>query len=516
MSNISVRVYTREPVEGKYPNGLSYSVHLSFVKEGKETPLHNNYGLLFPKAGVNADNVIVPVFLGEARIAGVQIEGKYKYIITGTDLLSTGEENAETKGCFWSFCTEDFLTFEEWGLLEEGELRQRTGRAVNCLRESDFVTISAQMAEAMLREWNPLQFREILTTPKEREKTGKISVLYSDGSIHEKMVQDIPSLQYPLAKGFGDPVVLLWKDEYYFIATNDNVNDIGLYVRKAHNLEDLFADDVKMHIILDRDEKRELIQTFWAPEFHIIGGELYVLFAVSGQQWGPQCHLMKLKENGDILKAEDWEDPVRIRRADGGFLGQNGITLDMTYVRSGMRHYYVWSYREHIGSPLDTGSMLMVAEFSEQCPEQIITEPVCLSRPLYGFENTCGTINNEGPYAFYHNGTIYLSYSGGDARGYLYSIGMLTAKDGADLCNLSVWEKAKTPVLSFASVPGEYGPGHNSFFCDRNGDWWIAYHATPSYGDRGISSAIRRVHFDRNGKPRFDLAREEDLPEQYR
>ena len=155
--------------------------------------------------------------------------------------------------------------------------------------------------------------------------------------------------------------------------------------------------------------------------------------------------------------------------------------------------------------------MIMIAEFDPKDPGRIITDPVCLSRPLYGFENLCGTINNEGPYAFYHDGTIYLSYSGADARGYLYVVGMLTAKDGDDLTDPAVWTKAKTPALSFASVPGEYGPGHNSFFCDRNGDWWIAFHGTTGFEERVISSGMRRIHFDRNNKPRFDLSREDDL-----
>lgn len=160
--------------------------------------------------------------------------------------------------------------------------------------------------------------------------------------------------------------------------------------------------------------------------------------------------------------------------------------------------------------------MLMVAEFSREHPDRIINDPVCISRPLYGFENVRGTINNEGPYAFYHGGTIYLTYSGGDARGYLYCICLLTAADGEDLCNPEVWQKAKTPVAHFASVSGEYGPGHNSFFQDRNGDWWIAFHGCRFYEEKVISSAIRRVHIDSNGKPRFDLAGEEDLPTHYR
>lgn len=499
-----IKVYSREPIEGEYPNGLSYSVHMSIVREGEEKPLKNNYGLLFPKASVNEQNVIIPRFLKDVRIS--KSETRSKFFITASDVSGDGTINSENMDSLWCFCTKDFLSFEELGLLKTKEIVSISGLDEEKLRGSDMVEVSSEMEKAIEDYQNPLTFKSMEGD----------TVTYSDGSTHKKDIKNYPNLKFPLARGFGDPVVLLWEDEYYFIATNDNLNDIGLYVRKARELDDLFREDTPMYLILDKDEKRGLIQTFWAPEFHVIGGDLYILFAVSNENWGPQCHMMKLKKGGDILKPQDWEDPIKVKRPGGKKLGENGITLDMTYVHSKNRHYYVWSYREHIGSPLDSGSMIMIGEFNPEKPDELITEPVCLSRPLYGFENVRGTINNEGPYAFYHNGTIYLAYSGGDARGYLYTVGMLTAKEGDDLCNLSVWEKALTPALSFASVKGEYGPGHNSFFCDRNGDWWIAFHATRSFEEKTISSGIRRVHFDINQRPRFDLAREEDLPDVYR
>ncbi len=466
----TLNVYNREVITGQYPNGLAYSVHISIQGE----PVRNNYGMLFPKGSVDENNRIVPAFTGAVRISAVSIGQKTAFLITGENLSQDGCVKEE-RSLFWTWLTKDFISFEEWGLCEEKTLEERTGVSVAELRRDDNVSIPDELAERIKERWN-----------EKPEKNTKY-----------------PKLQFPFSRGFGDPVFFLWKDDYYYIATNDNVGDIGFYVRKAHEIEDLFSENTEAHIILDKDEKRGLIQTFWAPEFHLINGSLYLIFAVSNENWGPQCHIMKLKENGDILNPADWENPRKVTAPGGKKLGENGITLDMTYVKSGNRHYYVWSYREKIGSPMDSGSMLMVGEFDPQNPYELITEPKCLSRPLYGFENTNGTINNEGPYAFYHNGGIYLAYSGGDARGYLYTVGMLTAKDGADLCDLSVWEKAKTPVLSFSSVPGEYGPGHNSFFCDRDGEWWIAYHGVTSFEERIISDGIRKIRYDRNDCPRF-------------
>lgn len=507
-----ITVFSREVEEGKYPNGLAYSVHLGIGNGVNIRPLHNNYGILFAKADIDEQNVIVPKFVRNVKVA--KAVNSDIFFITGEavsaagtpDTITTITANKNTRRKFWTWSTKDFIEFDELGLIDEQSIAKQAGISVDELRKNDSVSVPEELEKKLETYWNPLTFKEIKGD----------TVYYSDGSSHRKNINKYPNLKFPLARGFGDPVVLLWNDDYYFIATNDNVNDIGLYVRKAHELDDLFTENAQMHIILDRDEKRGLIQTFWAPEFHVINGSLYILFAVSNENWGPQSHMMRLRDGGDILRAEDWEDPVKIKGVGGKKLGTNGITLDMTYVKSGNRHYYAWSYREHIGSPLDSGSMVMIGEFDPKKPDELISEPVILTRPLYGFENVRGTINNEGPYALYHDGRIYLAYSGGDARGYLYVVGMLTAKDGDDLCDVNNWQKAKTPVLNFASVPGEMGSGHNSFFSDRNGDWWIAFHAVREYSEKVISSGIRRVHFDAENRPRFDLAREEDLPEQYR
>lgn len=510
MQEHCLKVYTRDVVEGKYPNGLAYSIHMQIIADDKTLALNNNYGLLFPKAGINEQNVIVPSFTREARVCAFCREDRddeKRYLITGKDCKQSGEVDSDNNTKLWCWITSDFIDFTECGLLDEAEVCNIAKLSIEDIRKSDSVSVSEAQFNKITDKWMQLSFKEMLEDG---------TVVYSDGSIHKKDLSNYPKLKFPLARGFGDPVIMLWKDEYYYIATNDNMNDIGLYAKKSQTLDGLFAEDTPMYIILDKDEKRGLIQTFWAPEFHVIGGNLYILFAVSNENWGPQCHLMKLKEGGDILKADDWEDPVKVKGAGGKKLGANGITLDMTYVKSGSRHYYIWSYREYIGQANDSGSMLMVAEFNPSRPDELISEPVCISRPLYGFENVQGTINNEGPYAFYHDGVIYLAYSGGDARGYLYTVGMLTTKYGDDLCDEKVWKKALNPVLNFASIEDEYGPGHNSFFCDRSGDWWIAYHAVGAYEEKIISDGFRRVHFDRNNQPRFDLAREEDLPEKYR
>lgn len=531
MEKAYIKVFTREPQKVGYPNGLAHSVHFACrIGDGEYREMNRNYGILFAPGYINPDNTIATMVLKNPWVAAMGDA----YGIVAERMKENGEADEASEGKLLLWTTKDFIEFEEKGLVEEASLAAYTKQTC--------VEVESSMAEKALEYWTPVVNTGI-QLPKQVEvssvqelKNIKALALYNDGSTAEKCVAwqtaDIDfskpgtyrikgrisqtKFPFPVAMGYGDPVIFPWEGKWYYISTNDNTNDIGLYVREADTVEGLFDDDVVEHLILAQDEKRQLMQTFWAPEFHAIGGELYILFAVSGNQWGPQCHVMKLKKGQSISKAESWEDPIRVIRADGSPLAEGAITLDMTYIHTERQSYMVWSYRVGIGTPLDSGSMLYIATVDEQKPWQLTGEPVLLSRPLYGWENLDGTINNEGPYAFQKNGKVYLCYSGGSANAYTYTIGLLTANAADDLTDVSVWTKRGTPVVSFYSVKGEYGPGHNSFYVDEDGNLMIAYHGELGVEEHLRCDGIRRVHFDKDDEPVFDMSAEEDLDENLR
>ncbi len=404
------------------------------------------------------------------------------------------------------------------------------------------VSISSELGKKLLTEWLPLE--NIAVKVPDTIRVGSLAELqsiqaraiYSDGSEALKQVEwdtkDIDFTKpgtyeisgtvwqekypFPLAIGYADPVVIEWEGKYYFMATNDNVNNIGIFVREADTVPEFFEEDVEEYLILDKDEARGLIQTFWAPEFHVVNGELYIFFAVGGEQWGPQCHVMKLKEGGKVTDPNSWTDPVRVLKKDGSNLTDDGITLDMTYFEVEETSYVVWSYRRHIGSPADTGSMLYIATVDRNKPWQLTSDPILLSRPLYGWENLEGTINNEGAFPLLVDDLVYIAFSGGAATGYSYAIGFLIAKKGQDLLDINNWYKTPTPALSFYSVEGEYGPGHNAFFTHASGDVILTYHAEPTRTGSKRCTAMRRVHFDSNNRPRLDMSEERDLKDKFK
>lgn len=403
--------------------------------------------------------------------------------------------------------------------------------------KGNVLEVDACIGNDIIIKWLPLENTDIIVPETIRaESKAQIdevtaTAVYNDGSAAVKQViWDTESIDFskagnyeifgtvaqdeypfPLAVGYADPNIIQWHGKYYFIATNDNTDDVGLYVRESDTIMGLFNDGYKEYVILDRNEEKGFIQTFWAPEFHVIGDELYILFAVSGKIWGPQSHMMKLKKNGSIIDPNSWEEPIRVMKKDGTYLTTDGITLDMTYFEAYHKAYLVWSYRMHIGTPKDSGSMLYIAATDKKEPWRLTSEPVLLSRPLYGWENNEHTINNEGPYPIVTEDKVYITYSGGAAGGYTYVLGLLTAPKSADLLEPGNWVKSNAPVLSYYSVKGEYGPGHNTFFKDKYGNLMIAYHAQETMQRTPRCTAIRRVHFGKDGIPRFDMSAERDL-----
>lgn len=526
---MKVYVYTRPVDPACYPEGLANSIHIACeTEEGVRKPFNRNYGILFAEGRISPRNTIIPIGVrnpvifdcgdGQIGIAAEQIHED-----------GTADEACPDRMVLWR--TKDLIHFESAGLAARSRIMER--------KPADFLELDEALVRKALCWWSPVTFRrtevpeEIEAASEQELNQARAKILYSDGSEREKQIEwdlrnvrfDVPgvyeaegrlrqqSFRFPLACGYGDPVLFPWEEKWYYISTNDNLNDIGLYVREAEKIEDLFAEGAAEHLILPFDPARGFEQTFWAPEFHVIGGELYILFAVSGHKWGPQCHMMKLKRGGNIADAESWENPVRVVRKDGKPLAEEAITLDMTFIRAESGSYVMWSYRERIGTPLDSGSMLYIAAIDEREPWRLISEPVLLTRPLYGWENVSGTINNEGPYAFARDGRIYVTYSGGSANLYTYALGLLTARTDSDLTDPAAWSKSIFPVLTFYSVKGEYGPGHNSFFTNEEGEMMIAYHAETSLEGGPRSDGIRRVHFRKDGEPYFQMAAEEDLRE---
>lgn len=448
-----IHVFTKKVEKKLYDPGLANSIHFELSENGEVTKLNQDYGVLFVKGEVRPDNGIA----ARGALNPYLIKDGASFLVVCDYVDEAGENMAIGKWYAWK--TADFVEFETVGLIDKFDCEL-----------SDSIEIPDGISDGILKRWVAPYG---LNVKKARE------------------------FSYPLVRGFADPVVFTWQGKWYFLATNDLNGNIGIFMREASTVDGLFTDEHKLCVILDYNEEKEFIQTFWAPEWHIIGGVPYILFAVGGHQWAPHSHMMKYKGVGDIMDANSWECPIRVRKKDGSFLCTDGITLDMTYVKDGGRSYVLWSERYHINAENDSGSMIYIASVDEKNPTVLTSDKILLTRPLYGWENVEGTINNEGPYCIIRNGKVIVTYSGGAACGHYYAVGALIADCGADLLDVSCWKKLQTPFFNAYTLEGVDGPGHSSFFVDENGDDMIAFHGQ----DNGRVSAIHSVYFLADGTP---------------
>ncbi len=130
------------------------------------------------------------------------------------------------------------------------------------------------------------------------------------------------------------------------------------------------------------------------------------------------------------MKASDWEMPVRVVKKDGSYLyGEQGITLDMTEFEVNGRVYAAWSQRQF--HPVDQGAWLYIAQLDPEEPWKLISDPVLLSMPEYGWANN-HTFVDEGPFALITDKKIFLTFSSA-AVDSTYVVGLLSADPDADV-----------------------------------------------------------------------------------
>lgn len=310
---------------------------------------------------------------------------------------------------------------------------------------------------------------------------------------------------FPLAVNRADPCIAKWRDKYYFIATNDADGNRTLSIREAETIRGVFeSEEIKL---LDTETYDHLRNFLWAPELHAIGDDLYIFHAGSTGEFSDiQSHVMRLKKGGNPAVAADWEAPVRVVLGDGRPLFEAGITLDMTVIQWQDRVYAVWAQRRLV--PEDLGSWLYIAEVDRGEPWKLISDPVLLSRPEYGWENN-RTFVDEGPFVLITDNKIFVTFACAlvDAT---YCVGLLSADLDANLLDAAGWTKGNYPILTSRSVQGEYGPGHNSYVTDEDGVIWNVYHARAGI-DQPRCAGVRRVHFDVDGYPVLDLTEMLDL-----
>lgn len=314
-----------------------------------------------------------------------------------------------------------------------------------------------------------------------------ILILTSNTLVNAK---DYPN---PFIEQRADPWIYKHTDGYYyFIATVPAFDRIEM--RRAKTLAALpCAEPVT---VWRKNDTGKMSNHIWAPELHYINGKWYI-YVAAGES-GVWRVRMQVLENDSANPLEgEWEPKGQtITKWDT-------FSLDATTFEHKGTRYLVWAQHEpNIGG----NTSLFIAEMDT--PWSITGEQVLISTPEYDWEIQLFHVN-EGPAVLKRNGRIFITYSA-SGTDHNYAMGLLYADENANLLDAESWEKSPTPVLSTNEADGVFGPGHNGFTTDEEGNDILVYHArnykkligTP-LTDPNRHARISRIEWDEDGFPIF-------------
>lgn len=466
----------------------------------------------------------------------------------------------DENGC-WRGQTHDFVNLEAMELCPEPDMQHADYGIDGCVpgnvipvSDTEAETLRAYLDEIRCVGTVPVNLHIPAGKSLDASSLPGAVCLYNDGSTHSKPVKwdadalskvdtttpgiytvrgrlEVKQWPFPMRLNFGeyapddindpnmrfgmsDPCVTAYKGRYYLSSTGNQ----NIVLRCADRPEDTFAAEpvVVYRIPLKQDEP---FTGTWAAELHEIDGKLYMFTALCpGGDW-TSVQACVLRCHGDPLDPTAWEAPHMCAKEDGSPLTEDGISLDMTWFRDDSRDYVMWSNRRiqrKDGTQLAEPADIFIATVNPSEPWRLTSAPVRVIRPMYGWDRY-ETEVDEGPYLLRHGDDLFVTVSGSSTgMTDLYNVGLLRAKTGTDLLNPTSWEWWPYPLLTKESVPGQYGPGHNSFVKDSDtGDDLMVYHAVPHDAqDRSLNRqpGIRRVHWASTGLPYLEMTPERDFP----
>ena len=270
----------------------------------------------------------------------------------------------------------------------------------------------------------------------------------------------------PLILQRADPSIRRHTDGWYYFTASVPQYD-RLELRRSRTIAGLAtAATVDVWRKPDTGPFSELI---WAPELHFIFGAWHIYFAAAPSRAIKddlfQHRMYVISTTAENPLDGKWSEPVRVET------GIDSFCLDATTFTHRGATYYLWAQK---APEIRGNSNLYLARMASAT--QLATPPVRLSSPEYEWEIR-GFWVNEGPSVVIRHGRVFISYSA-SATDENYCMGLLHARDDADLLDPRSWTKSPQPVFQSDFEHKIYGPGHNSFTVAEDGvSDLLVYHA---------------------------------------
>lgn len=314
------------------------------------------------------------------------------------------------------------------------------------------------------------------------------------------MKNTINKYKKPWIEQRADPYVYKHVDGYYYFTASVPEYD-RIILRRAKTLEEM--PEAKEVVIWNKHDEGPMSIHIWAPEIHYIMGAWYIYFAAGDKDdvWAIRPYVLKCDDENPTTGK--WIELGKMQRADSDEFSFEEFSLDATVFEHKGEYYHIWAEKVGVGKMV---SNLYIAKM--ESPNKLKTEQVLLTGPDYDWERVEFWVN-EGAAVIKKNGKIFVTYSA-SATGACYCMGMLTIDENDDLLDPKAWKKERYPVLMTDSEKRVFGPGHNSFTVDEDGNDLCIYHARPYENiegnplyDPNRHAMILEVKWKKDGNPEF-------------
>jgi len=303
----------------------------------------------------------------------------------------------------------------------------------------------------------------------------------------------------PIILQRADPCIRRFTDGWYYFTASVPAYD-RIELRRARTIAGLpTAPTVDVWKKPDTGPFSELI---WAPEIHHLFGAWHVYFAAAPSRAIKddlfQHRMYVISTTAANPLEGKWSSPVRVDT------GIDSFCLDATAFTHRGATYYVWAQKDFA---IRGNSNLYIARMASAT--SLATPPVRLSVPEFEWEIR-GFWVNEGPSVLVRHGRVFISYSV-SATDENYCMGLLHAREDADLLDPRRWTKSPQPVFRTDYEHKIFGPGHNSFTVAEDGTTdLLVYHArtyTEIVGDPlwdpNRHTYVKPLKWDAHGMPVF-------------
>jgi len=236
------------------------------------------------------------------------------------------------------------------------------------------------------------------------------------------------------------------------------------------------------------DPLQKTLTQIWSPTLWQFGDRWWIYFTATTDGGNKGHGIFALKSQGN--------DPL----GPYVFAGQvdTGMpAIDPSLLRVGGKSYLMFV-------SVTGRNLVWIAPMSD--PQTLARKANLLITPDQPWEKAGGDIV-EGPTALYHDGRIFIVYSGSHTASPAYCLGLLTYAGKGEITDPSSWRKSG-PVLQQNPNDQVFGPGRGTFTTSPDGKQnWILYAAktVSNFTGAGRTTRAQQFTYDKNGAPNFGV-----------